>query len=56
MSRLLGYLLLADLLAAVFIVLRLTGLICWAWLWVLSPIWVPAIIFAVILIRLCRKD
>ena len=30
-----------ELLAIVFIVLKLTGVISWSWLWVLSPIWIP---------------
>ncbi len=25
-----------------FIVLKLTGVIAWSWLWVLSPLWIPA--------------
>ena len=31
----------AGLLGIVFIVLKLTGVIAWSWLWVLSPIWMP---------------
>ena len=30
-----------GLLALVFITLKLTGVITWSWLWVLSPIWIP---------------
>ena len=26
-----------------FIVLKLTGVISWSWLWVLSPIWISAV-------------
>lgn len=33
-----------DVLAIVFIVLKLTGLIDWSWWWVLSPWWIVAII------------
>lgn len=29
-----------GLLTIAFIVLKLTGLIAWSWLWVLSPIWI----------------
>lgn len=29
-----------GVLSIVFIVLKLTGLISWSWLWVLSPIWI----------------
>lgn len=28
----------------VFIILKLTNLIHWSWLWVLSPLWISAII------------
>lgn len=31
-----------GLLAIAFIVLKLTGVIAWSWLWVLSPLWIPA--------------
>lgn len=37
-----------DLLAIVFIVLKLTGYIDWSWWWVLSPIWIPVIILLII--------
>ena len=30
-----------GLLAIVFIILKLTGVVAWSWLWVLSPIWIP---------------
>lgn len=30
----------AGVLAIVFIVLKLVGVINWSWLWVLSPIWI----------------
>ena len=33
-----------GLLTVVFIVLKLIGVITWSWLWVLSPIWIPAIL------------
>lgn len=39
-----------GLLALVFIVLKLTHVIDWSWLWVLAPIWIPAAIAAVILL------
>ncbi|MFR7893405.1 MAG: hypothetical protein ACLU38_04300 [Dysosmobacter sp.] len=39
--------------AVAFIVLKLTGVINWSWLWVLAPIWVPtAITLAIIVIVL----
>ena len=42
-----------GLLAVAFIVLKLTGVINWSWLWVLAPIWIPtAITIAIIVIVL----
>lgn len=41
---------LCGLLAIAFIVLKLTHVIEWSWLWVLSPLWIPAAIVAGILI------
>ncbi len=35
-------------LTLVFIVLQLTGVIDWSWVWVLGPLWIPAV--AVILV------
>ena len=35
----------AGLLTIVFIVLKLMHVISWSWLWVLSPIWISAILF-----------
>lgn len=47
-----------GLLAIVFIILKLTGVIAWSWVWVLAPLWLPiaivvplfiiAVLFAVI--------
>lgn len=39
-----------DLLCIVFIVLKLLGIITWSWLWVLCPIWIPAIFIIIIVI------
>ena len=43
-----------SVLTIVFIVLKLLGVIQWRWIWVLSPIWISAVIvvavFSVILI------
>lgn len=33
--------LLVLLLTATFVTLKLTGIIAWSWLWVLSPLWIP---------------
>ena len=35
-------------LVLIFAVLKITGLISWSWLWVLSPIWIILLIFAAI--------
>ena len=40
----------SGLLAIVFIALKLTGYIAWSWWWVLSPLWIPAAIFCVVLL------
>lgn len=37
-----------DLLAVLFIGLKLGKVISWSWLWVLSPIWIPLAISAVL--------
>ena len=43
-----------GLLTIVFIALKLLGFITWSWVWVLSPIWIDAILvvllFAVLII------
>jgi hypothetical protein len=38
-----------GLLAILFIGLKLTGYVDWSWAWVLSPIWIPLALFAVVL-------
>ena len=37
-----------GLLTIVFIVLKLTDVIAWSWLWVLAPLWIPSAILLVI--------
>lgn len=39
-----------GLLTIAFIVLKLIGFIAWPWIWVLSPIWIAAIIWFVIFV------
>ena len=39
----------SGLLTVLFIGLKLTGQITWPWLWVLSPIWISALIAIAIL-------
>lgn len=41
---------LALLLGVAFIVLKLTGVIFWSWLWVLAPFWIPIALTIVILL------
>lgn len=42
-----------GLLTIVFIVLKLTNVINWSWLWVLSPVWISfALVIAIVLIGL----
>jgi len=33
-----------------FIILKLTGHIEWAWVWVLSPMWIPLALLAVLMV------
>ncbi len=40
-----------GLLTIVFIVLKLTGIIKWSWLWVLSPIWI-SVLFVILVISI----
>lgn len=42
----------SGLLTLIFIVLKLCKVINWSWIWVLSPIWITAIIAIVLLIIL----
>jgi len=39
----------AGLLTIAFIVLKLTDIIDWSWIWVLSPIWLPILIILAVL-------
>lgn len=39
----------AGLLTIAFIILKLCGVIKWSWLWVLSPVWIMAIIILFLL-------
>ena len=44
----------SGLLTVLFIGLKLTGVITWSWLWVLSPLWISLllVVFVVLLIAL----
>jgi hypothetical protein len=39
----------SGLLAIVFITLKLTNVIQWSWLWVLSPIWISFLVYITII-------
>lgn len=39
----------AGLLTIVFITLKLTGVIAWSWLWVLSPLWISFLLALLII-------
>lgn len=41
---------LGGVLLVIFIVLKLVGVITWSWWWVLSPMWIGAILFFAVLI------
>jgi len=36
-----------GLLTILFVALKLTGYIDWSWLWILSPVWIPIVLFVV---------
>lgn len=40
----------AGVLAIVFIILKLVGVINWSWVWVLSPIWISIALWVVLVI------
>jgi len=40
----------AGALLVVFIVLKLTGVITWSWLWVLAPFWIPLAIVVLLFV------
>jgi hypothetical protein len=39
-----------GLLTTLFIALKLTHVISWPWWWVVSPLWIPSVLLAVVLI------
>lgn len=46
----------AGLLTILFIALKLLGFITWSWVWVLSPIWIEAILVVLLLAVLIILD
>lgn len=51
---------LTSMLAVTFITLKLTEVIDWSWWWVLSPIWIPivlmAVLFSIVAAGVAMKD
>lgn len=47
---------LCGLLTIVFIVLKLTKVITWSWIWVLAPIWIPMAIWLVLIVLVALID
>ena len=41
-----------GLLTIVFIILKLVGTITWPWIWVLSPLWISAVLVILVLVIL----
>ncbi len=39
-----------GLLTLLFIALKLIGVIDWSWIWVLSPLWIPIVLLAIVII------
>lgn len=37
-------------LAIIFLVLKLTHIIDWAWVWIFAPVWIPLVLAAVIIL------
>lgn len=47
---------LPTVLFIIFLVLKLTHVIAWSWVWVFSPLWIPlVIVFVVLLIGIILK-
>jgi len=38
----------ASVLALLFIALKLMGFIAWSWVWVLSPLWIAAVVWVLL--------
>ena len=39
-----------GMLTIVFIILKLCGVISWSWIWVLSPLWISAVVLVVLIV------
>lgn len=45
-----------GLLTIAFIVLKLTGVISWSWLWVLSPLWITFLLVLILTIIIALME
>ena len=43
---------LGTLLVVAFVVLKLTGVIAWPWIWVLAPIWIGAVLAVLMMVAI----
>lgn len=41
---------LTTVLTIIFVVLKLVGVISWSWIWVLSPLWIGAVLFIIFML------
>ena len=46
----------SGLLTIAFVILKLCGVISWAWVWVLSPIWITMILVIVITVIIAAME
>jgi hypothetical protein len=44
-----------SVLAIVFIILKLCGVIHWSWLWVLCPLWIQAVFWILLFLWVIKK-
>ena len=45
-----------GLLTIAFIVLKLTNNIDWSWIWVLSPLWIPVLVWIILVLIIIALD
>ena len=46
----------SSLLTIVFIVLKLTGVIDWSWVWVLSPVWISILLGLILMLFILKLN
>lgn len=44
------------ILTLLFLTLKLCGVIAWSWWWVMSPLWIAAIVLAVVFIAMIIRE